>query len=310
MDRLALGIDAGGTRTRWALMDGVEVVVAEGSVAGLSALQMATEAGRDTVHAAFTELCRDVLAAGQPAHVCAGLTGFGESADEIPLPALWLGKLLGIAPQGVRLHNDIEIAYLDAFAPGEGYLVYAGTGSIAAFIDAGGVFHRAGGRGVTLDDGGGGFWIAREAMRLIWRREDEAPGTWQQSPLARAVFDHVGGSDWSHSRQFMYTLERGAIGRLALAVAVAASEHNDSEALAILEQAGRELARVALALVSRYGPRPVVLAGRAATLHPAIAAAMRAALPAGLEMRQKTAQAHHAAARLALHSMNSLRVRP
>lgn len=304
MDRLALGIDAGGTRTRWALMDGVEVVVAEGSVTGLSALQMATEAGRDTVHAAFTELCRDVLAAGKPAHVCAGLTGFGGAADEIPLPALWLGKLLGIAPQAVRLHNDIEIAYLDAFAPGEGYLVYAGTGSIAAFIDAGGVFHRAGGRGVTLDDGGGGFWIAREAMRLIWRREDEAPGAWQQSPLARAVFDHIGGSDWSHSRQFMYTLERGAIGRLALAVAAAASEHNDPEALAILELAGRELARVALALVSRYGPRPVVLAGRAATLHPAIAAAMRAALPAGLEMRQKTAQAHHAAARLALHSMN------
>jgi N-acetylglucosamine kinase-like BadF-type ATPase len=303
MDGLALGIDAGGTRTRWALMEGAGTVMAEGSVAGLSALQMATEAGRDAVHATFAELCRDVLAAGQPAQVCAGLTGFGSPAGEdVPLPALWLAKLLSIAPQAVRLHNDIEIAYLDAFAPGEGYLVYAGTGSIAAWIDADGVFHRAGGRGVTLDDGGGGFWIAREAMRLIWRREDEAPGAWQQSALARAVFDHVGGSDWSHSRQFMYTLERGAIGRLALAVAAAASEHNDPEALAILEQAGRELARIALALVSRYGPRPIVLAGRAATLHPAIAAAMRAALPSTLSMQQRTAQPHHAAARLALHS--------
>ncbi len=308
MDGLALGIDAGGTRTRWALMDGARAVVAEGSAAGLSALQMATEAGRDAVHATFAELCRDVLAAGQPVRVCAGLTGFGGSVgaagQEIPLPALWLGKLLSISPQAVRLHNDIEIAYLDAFAPGEGYLVYAGTGSIAAWIDTDGAFHRAGGRGVTLDDGGGGFWIAREAMRLIWRREDESPGAWQQSPLARAVFDHVGGSDWSHSRQFMYSLERGAIGRLALAVAAAATEHNDPEALAILEQAGRELARIALALVSRHGPRPIVLAGRAAMLHPAIAAAMCAALPSTLTMQQKTAQPHHAAARLALHSQN------
>lgn len=308
MSGLALGIDAGGTQTRWALMDDAGTVLAEGSVAGLSALQMATEAGRDAVHAAFAELCRDVLAAGQPARVCAGLTGFGgagaAAGEDIPLPALWLARLLSIAPQAVRLRNDIEIAYLDAFAPGAGYLVYAGTGSIAAWIDAQGEFHRAGGRGVTLDDGGGGFWIAREAMRLIWRREDESPGAWRQSPLARAVFDHVGGSDWSHSRQFMYTLERGAIGRLALAVAAAASQHNDPEALAILEQAGRELARIALALVSRYGERPIVLAGRAATLHPAIAAAMRAALPAALTMRQKTAQAHHAAARLALHCSN------
>ena len=303
MDGLALGIDAGGTRTRWVLMEGAGTVVAEGSVAGLSALQMATEAGRDAVHATFAELCRDVLAAGQPAQVCAGLTGFGSPAGEdVPLPALWLAKLLSIAPRAVRLHNDIEIAYLDAFAPGQGYLVYAGTGSIAAWIDADGIFHRAGGRGVTLDDGGGGFWIAREAMRLIWRREDEAPGAWQQSALARAVFDHVGGSDWSHSRQFMYTLERGAIGRLALAVAAAASEHSDPEALAILEQAGKELARIALALVSRYGPRPIVLAGRAATLHPAIATAMRAALPSTLSMQQRTAQPHHAAALLALHS--------
>jgi hypothetical protein len=69
----------------------------------------------------------------------------------------------------ISMRNDVEIAYLDSFAPGEGYLVYAGTGSIAAWIDADGQFHRAGGRGVTLDDGGGGFWIAREAMRHIWR---------------------------------------------------------------------------------------------------------------------------------------------
>ncbi|MFA9217542.1 MAG: N-acetylglucosamine kinase [Sphingomonadaceae bacterium] len=303
MAGLALGIDAGGTRTRWALLDASAVLVAEGSVAGLSALQMASEAGRDAVHALFAELCQQVLVAGQPQCVCAGLTGFGvaEGSTEPPLPAVWLGRLLGLAPQAVRLHNDIEIAYLDAFVPGQGYLVYAGTGSIAALIDADGGFHRAGGRGVMLDDGGGGFWIAREAMRLIWRREDEAPGAWQQSALARAVFEHVGGSDWSVSRQFMYTQERGAIGRLALAVAAAARQ-GDAEALAILEQAGRELARIALALVTRYGARPIVLAGRAATLHAAIADAMRAALPASLTLQQKTTEAHLAAARLALHT--------
>ena len=43
--------------------------------------------------------------------------------------------------------TDIEVAYLDVFRPGEGYLVYAGTGSIAAFIDEHDQFHRVGGRG-------------------------------------------------------------------------------------------------------------------------------------------------------------------
>jgi glucosamine kinase len=296
---MGLGIDAGGTQTRWALADAAGVIVAEGAVDGMSATQMGNDAGRDAVRAVFATLVGQALAAGRPVAACAGLTGFDGAAVQ---PAQWLAELLNVAPAAVTVRNDIEIAYLDAFSPGEGYLVYAGTGSIAAWIDADGGFHRAGGRGVTLDDGGGGFWIAREAMRHIWRLEDEEPGAWQRSAMARAVFDHVGGSDWALSRQFMYGQERGAIGRLALAVA--ASADADPVARGIIQQAGRELARIALALVRRHGPRPIVLAGRAATLHPLIAQTMRAALPAGLSLTQRATQAHHAAARIALNSPN------
>ena len=293
----SLGIDAGGTRTRWALADAGGAIVAEGSVAGWSATQMADPAGRAAAQAVCSALAAEVLAAGRPAHVCAGLTGFsGDGASIVE----WLSALLAIAPQAVHLRSDIEIAYLDSFAPGAGYLVYAGTGSIAAWIAADGVLHRAGGRGVLLDDGGGGYWIAREALRHIWRREDEAPGVWRESAMARAVFDHLGGADWSLSRNFMYGRERGAIG--ALALAVAASAEADPHARLILQQAGEELARLALALVSRCGVRPIALAGGASTLHPLIAQAMRDALPPALSLRHAVLQPHHAAARIALHS--------
>jgi N-acetylglucosamine kinase-like BadF-type ATPase len=291
---LGLGIDAGGTQTRWALATGDGTIVADGAVEGLSALQMGSDAGRAAVHATFATLCKQVLAVGQPRAVVAGLTGFG--GDDVVL-AQMLSALLALHAGDVSIGNDIDIAYRDSFEPGEGYLVYAGTGSIAAWIDADGVFHRAGGRGVLLDDGGGGYWIAREALRHIWRREDEAPGSWHSSPMAEAVFAQLGGSDWSLSRAFMYGQDRGAIGRLALAVA--ASADADPLALDILQRAGQELARLALALTARYGPRPVVLAGRAAQLHPAIAAAMRAALPVSLMMEQKVARSHEAAAKLA-----------
>ena len=291
---LGLGIDAGGTQTRWALATADGAIVADGAVEGLSALQMSSEAGRAAVHVTFTRLCQAVLAVGRPRAVVAGLTGFG--GDDLAL-AQTLASLLALDAAHVSLGNDIEIAYRDSFEPGEGYLVYAGTGSIAAWIDAEGLFHRAGGRGVLLDDGGGGYWIAREALRHIWRREDEAPGSWQASPMAGAVFAHIGGSDWSLSRAFMYGQDRGAIGRLALAVA--ASADADPLALDILQRAGQELARLALALTARHGPRPVVLAGRAAQLHPAIALAMRAALPVSLQMEQKVARSHEAAAKVA-----------
>ena len=291
---LGLGIDAGGTQTRWALATVDGVIVADGAVEGLSALQMSSDAGRAAVHATFARLCQAVLVVGRPRAVVAGLTGFG--GDDLVL-AQTLATLLALDAADVSVGNDIDIAYRDSFEPGQGYLVYAGTGSIAAWIDTDGVFHRAGGRGVLLDDGGGGYWIAREALRHIWRREDEAPGSWQSSPMAEAVFAHIGGSDWSLSRAFMYGQDRGAIGRLALAVA--ASADTDPLALDILQRAGQELARLALALTARYGPRPVVLAGRAAQLHPAIATAMRAALPVSLQMEQKVSRSHEAAAKLA-----------
>ena len=298
-DSLGLGIDAGGTQTRWALASVDGSIVAEGAVGGLSALQMSSDTGRVALQTTFARLCQEVLAAGQPTQVLAGLTGFG--GDGAVLTGL-LAQLLALDVSRVSLGNDIEIAYRDSFEPGEGYLVYAGTGSIAAWIDRDGGFHRAGGRGVLLDDGGGGYWIAREALRQIWRREDEFPGSWQASPMAEAVFANLGGSDWSVSRNFMYGQDRGTIGRLALAVAATAD--TDPLALDILQRAGQELARLALALIDRYGSRPVVLAGRVAQLHPAIFAAMQAALPASLALQQKVARVHVAAARLAARSVS------
>jgi N-acetylglucosamine kinase-like BadF-type ATPase len=291
---LGLGIDAGGTETRWALAAPGGAIVAQGRVAGLSALQMSNPGGREIVHATFTALAHAVLAAGRPVQVRAGLTGFGGDGEQLQR---WLAELLHVPARCVTFCSDMEIAYLGSFSPGQGYLVYAGTGSIGAFIDSGGTFHRAGGRGVLLDDGGGGFWIAREALRHIWRNEDERPGRWEESPMARAVFEYIGGDDWSLSRQFIYAQERGQVGKLALAVAATADK--DSAAAAILREAGRELARLALALTNRFGPRPVALSGRAAELHPMIAAAMRGALPRDIALTQSASEAHFAAARLA-----------
>ena len=291
---LGLGIDAGGSQTRWALATTSGAILAEGQVAGLSALQIGTANACEGVHACLAQLAGAVLALGKPGRVRAGLTGFGGEGAQI---AEWLAHALQLDAGAITLCSDIEIAYLDSFEPGQGYLVYAGTGSIAAWIDSAGQLHRAGGLGVLLDDGGGGYWIAREALRHIWRAEDECPGAWRGSALAHAVFEQLGGSDWAVTRRFMYGQERGAIGQLALAVAAAAER--DPIAYNILYRAGGELARLALALTARHGPRPVVLSGRASELHPVIFEAMRAALPKDISLQQRTGQAHHAAARIA-----------
>lgn len=292
--KLGLGIDAGGTQTRWALATAAGELLAEGQVGGLSAVLMGTRAGQQALREGFAELAAQVLEVAQPATVRAGLTGFGGDVAEL---AGLIAAPLNLPAACVALSTDIEVAYLDVFAPGQGYLVYAGTGSIGGFLTEDGRFERVGGRGGLLDDGGSGYWIAREALRQIWRAEDEAPGAWRHSAMAREVLEHVGGSDWAHTRRFLYGVDRGEVGRLALAVAGAAG--SDASALQLLQQAGAELGRLARILVQRFGPRPVALAGRVLQLHPVIEQACRAEIPSSVTVQTRISRGHHAAARIA-----------
>ncbi len=295
MSDLFLGVDAGGTETRWALADSRGKIIAEGQVPGFSAIQV-NDREVSFVAATLEALARDVLAVGRPARVHAGLTGFGSGGERL---RSLIASPLGLAIADVNVGSDMETAYLDLFAPGEGYVVYAGTGSVAVFVDAQGELHRAGGRGTTIDDAGGGYWIAREALRAVWRAEDEHPGSWRESPLATELFALIGGADYSFTRRYVYEGTRGDIGRLALAVVSAAGR--DETAEAILCAAGGELARLARAMIGRYGMRPVVLSGRAAGMHPLIANAMRAELR-GVDVELRPCRGHHAAAHLALRA--------
>jgi len=309
---LGLGLDAGGTQTRWALADATGLLRGEGAVAGLSALLLGSESGR----AALSQTLAEIAAAlgAHTAHtapgesgaigvkgVVAGVTGFGDE-HRAALHA-HLAAAFGMHESAVRSMSDIELACKAAFPADDGIVVYAGTGSIAALIDASGTLQRAGGRGGVIDDAGGGHWIAREALCQVWRAEDEAPGAWRASALAQRVFDAIGGSDWAATRQWVYGASRGELGLLARAVAAAADD--DPAALAILQQAGRELARLGHAMRQRCGPLPLALAGRVFDLHPVIEDSLRVALDDSdrtllpLAVQRLHLQAHHTAAVLA-----------
>lgn len=313
-----LGLDVGGTETRWALADAQGQVLGEGRAAGFSGTQVHEEAGRAGVRAALAEVAAgvarltaqalaraDTAAAGRPAdgaapvntgnlRIWAGVTGHDPQAGEA-LSACFV-QTLGCRPEALELDSDIALLARVAFAPGEGVVVVAGTGSVAVHRDAQGRLHRVGGRGALLGDEGSGHAIAREALAAVWRHEDEAPGFIGRSVLAQELLDAVGGRDWAHTRRFAYggATSRGDFGRLALAVARAADR--DPMARAILERAGAELARLATLLVQRHGTRQVRVCGRVPQLHPAIAHTLRARLPEGVVCTLQQLAVHREAA--------------
>ena len=297
---LALGLDAGGTATRWCLVDGHGTELERGVAPGFSATQLGT-LEQPLLDAALAATAIEVtkVARGRPLRIAGGLTGFDGSPLEAPGPLhAHIARAFGLPASSVRLMSDIELACRATFAPGHGILVMAGTGSIAAHLRAGGELERAGGRGSLLDDGGSGYWIAREALRAVWRREDSSPGAWQRSALAQALFAQLGGSTWARTREFVANAARGEFGALATAVA-AAAQQGDADAQLILHRAGVELARLALALTSRCGAQPVALAGRVPALGERIAKALRESLAPGTPLTLVQPEAALAAAQYA-----------
>ena len=293
---LGLGLDAGGTSTRWALADAQGGVVAQGQAAACSGAMMSSASGRETLADLWVLIAQTVRPFGILGAVCAGITGL--DLDSVETMRRLAGQAMGLSVDRIEIASDIEMACLASFAPGEGYVVYAGTGSIAGFVDETGVLQRAGGRGVLIDDAGGGHWIATQALRALWRLEDEGPGSAASTPLGRCIGERIaermGAADWAATRHYLTQATRGEIGLLALAVAQAAAQ--DEVAHDILCRSGQELARLALALAQRHGWRPVALLGRVFELNPVIEHSLRAAMPAAIKVQRQTLAAQVAAA--------------
>ena len=262
----ALGFDCGGTASRWHLLDAAGQTVAHGTGPRLSG-HIFDRSERETSLAALRTLGRDILSHRQPvACVLAGVTGLSPEGPEGRVLADVLAALLAVPVDRVAVHNDLWLAYHAAFRPGEGILVYAGSGSAACHVDADGRSWRAGGHGWLIDDAGSGFWIGQRALRWMMRRAD-ATGGMPSDTLADTLLDRIGGTDWEAVRAFVYTDSRQRIASLAPAVAEAA-QAGDPTAIGIIAAAGRALAQPALAMIDRVGLRPVVLAGGVSGLHP------------------------------------------
>ena len=283
-----LGVDMGGTATRWVTCDGAGTVLARGETAGASGLIYHPE-GR----AAFDAALAPIGALGPFAGAYLGATGAGFADD----PALReaAAQALGLAGEKLRVVNDMVLAWHAAWPEGGGHVVTAGTGSVG-FSLATGAVTLVGGRGLMLDDAGSGAWIGLQAVRALWRRIDET-GT-AEGALAEALFAAIGGAEWEDSRRYIYGRDRGAIAALARPVAGAATA-GDPLALSLLTRAGDEIARLCRLIVARAGPAPVAVFGGIIGLHPAIRAALDLGTP-GLTLTFPEPDAARAAATLAL----------
>ena len=245
-----LGVDGGGTKTRFVLIDDAGQVLALASLGSSYHPQVGLEQVRDVLAAGVAEvLAAARLPAAAITHAFFGLPAYGEDSaataalDDMPAP------LLG--HRRYACDNDMVCGWAGSLGCADGINIVAGTGSIG-YGQREGRAARAGGWGEVFSDEGSAHWIAVQGLNAYSRMSD---GRLARGPLYALVNDAFGlGNDLDLCAHIYGSnaLTRDQLARHSQLVGEAARS-GDDVALGIYHRAGQELADIADALRNRLG---------------------------------------------------------
>lgn len=248
-----LGVDGGGTKTAFALIDRQGQVLARNEQSSAYYLEVGMEGAADVLARGCAGL---FAAAGVTANDVAfaffGLPAYGEDrAVQLQLDAL---------PRAVLGHarylcdNDMVCSWAGSLACADGISVIAGTGSMA-YGRIGGQGARAGGWGELFSDEGSAYWIARAGLALFSRMSD---GRAPRGPLHDLMRTRLALQHDLDLCQVVYGElkgERSKVAALSRLVSEAAAL-GDAQAAAILESAAVEVAALVDAVRGQLGVDP------------------------------------------------------
>jgi N-acetylmuramic acid 6-phosphate etherase len=240
-----LGIEGGGTKTEWVLLDQSGTVLGQGSLPA-SNLRLISD---DALAQLFSVLPKDAT------HVGAFLAGCAIADDRSRLRRLteqaW--------PQAqVAVGSDRDSGLATAFHDGDGIVVIAGTGA-AVHGRKGDLVEKAGGWGQLLGDRGGGYDLARRGLRLVLTHFDLNQ---KITPLAEEILQTLALNRLPDLVGWATLADKMSVARLAPCIFHAA-KNGEPEMLATIQAGAGVLAQFTQAVAHRleFPDAPVRLIG-------------------------------------------------
>jgi len=257
-----LGMDGGGSGSRWALLDAAGTLLASGDG---PPIQVTTMGFQESAHAVGKLIITAGTEGGVDGPVVAvvGLAGAGSGETRREVEAALAAEASLLGTDRVRVVSDIEVAAAAALADGCGVALWAGTGSFAVARDADGRLWRSGGRGPLLGDEGSAYAAVVAAARAALRARDRIGPTTDLLPRIEDALDVAG------VEALAVLMQRQSPGEIAnlFPIVLAAAANGDEVARTILDDGAEELARLASACCLRASVQPadtdVVLGGGA-----------------------------------------------
>jgi N-acetylglucosamine kinase-like BadF-type ATPase len=239
--RIYLGVDGGGSKTAFLLVDESGRVLASHTEGPAYYLEIGWQAMRAMLARGIeATLSRAALSPSSLDFAFLGLPAYGE--DSRLLGALDAVASPPLQPGRYRCGNDAVCGWAGALACQDGINIVAGTGSIA-YGEFSGRVARAGGWGELYSDEGSAHWIAREGLNLFSRMSDGRTRRGALYDLVRRHFELQSDLDLCAVIYDRKQYQRSNIAALSTVIAQAATAQ-DVQVLALYSRAADELAQI------------------------------------------------------------------
>jgi len=302
-----MGIDGGGSHTKAWLASENGNILGKGQSGASNYQSVGEQTAKKALHNAIQEAFTQ---AGYPFQkldcLCLGLAGFGRDFEKCLIQD-WAEKT-GYA-RLVVVVNDADLLLWGATPDGWGLGLVSGTGSIAVGRTREGATARAGGWGYLIGDEGSGYSLGIAALRAAVQAADgRIPSTLLQADVLSTL--GLGRIEELVAYLYQNNPSREAIAQLAGGVFSAAAQ-GDHQAKLILERAASELAKTALAVVSKLGWQgtiPCALGGGLFQYYPQLVQHLLVKIQkSGVELDpvQVATEPVAGAVRLAIHTLKS-----
>lgn len=244
-----LGVEGGGTKTAWVLVERAELelrVLDQGKLPSAN-FRLASA---DELRAMFQQLPKEIARAG------IFLAGCGTEEDRQSLTRI----CAEVWPNAkIVVGSDRDSGLAAALGNGDGIVVNAGSGSsVTGRRDR--RIEKAGGWGHILGDAGGGYFLSIQALRLILREYDLHRGEVQ---FTTKILRALSLNNLDELVRWAQTADKMEVAMLTPVVFEAAAS-GDSRVMEIIEEGARVLCEYTEAVATRLhvlAPKVVLIGG-------------------------------------------------
>ncbi|SFC90766.1 N-acetylglucosamine kinase [Clostridium uliginosum] len=249
-----IGVDGGGTKTKFTLMNDKEDVV--GSI--IKETCHYNEVGFDGLKNVFAEGLEELLkkcgiTREKVSRACIGLAGYGE----LQSVKLKISEIIKDVFKEIEfsLFNDVQIAHAGALGGEDGIVIIAGTGSIGYSVNKG-KSKRVGGWGYTIGDEGSAYWIGRKVIECFSKQAD---GRLEKGHLYSMLKEELNLTNDYELISFINKDIKASKGKTAQLAQICykAAKLGDLNAKEIFNEAGKELANIINTLANEFTNTPI-----------------------------------------------------